>query len=255
MPEFPLTWAGMPEETRHILRAYLADTKKIMGEDVKAIILYGSLARGDFLQGRSNINILMVFLNLTLDILSRCGKLNRRWAKERNLTPLMFEHDELSQFIELFPLEFLDIREKNVVLFGQDPFPELFMENRNLLHECKREIRGNMLRIRQQFVEADGQSEGIHALLPISLTALLPCLRAIYRLLGEPAYGTPDSVLDQLSSTLKISDRTFREVWLMKRGQSSPGKHEAPNLLERYLHALAELAKRIDTLEQEGCFK
>ena len=80
MPEFPSTWAGMPEETCHILRAYIKDTKIFFGEDIEAIILYGSLARGDFLQGRSNINILMVFLDLTLDILNRFRELNRRWA-------------------------------------------------------------------------------------------------------------------------------------------------------------------------------
>ena len=65
MPEFPATWAGIPEATRRLLRAYLLDTKNIIGEDVDAIILYGSLARGDFLEGRSNINILIVFQNLT----------------------------------------------------------------------------------------------------------------------------------------------------------------------------------------------
>ena len=255
MPEFPSTWTGIPEETRHILSAYLVDAKKIIGEDVDSIILYGSLARGDFLQGRSNINILMIFLNITLDILNRCSKLNRRWAEERILAPLMFTRHELSQFVNAFPLEFLDIREKNIVLFGHDPFPELFRENQNLLHECKREIRGNILRVRQQFVEADGQPEGIYALLPISLTALIPCIRGLYRLLREPTDGTPDSILDRLTSILQVDDHVFREVWLMKRGQSSPGKHEAPKLLERYLHALVKLAEKIDTLEQEGRFK
>ena len=255
MPEFPSTWAGMPEEACHILRAYLEDTKKIVGEDIEAIILYGSLARGDFLQGRSNINILMVFLDLTLDILNRFRKLNQRWAKERILTPLMFRRDELNQLVDVFPLEFLDIQEKNIVLFGQDPFSELLREDRNIFYECKREIRGNILRIRQQFVEAEGQPEGIYALLPISLTSLIPCLRGLYRLLRESAHGTPDSVLDRLSSILQIDDHAFREVWLMKRGQSSPGKHEAPKLFERYLHALTKLAERIDELEQEGHFK
>ena len=255
MSEFPSTWSGIPEEARHILRAYVADTKKNIGEDVSAIILYGSLARGDFLQGRSNINILIVFLNITLDIVSRCSKLNRRWAKERILAPLMFTRDELSQFANTFPLEFLDIRENNIVLVGQDPFPELFKGEPDLLHECKREIRGNILRVRQQFVESDGQPEGISALLPISLTALFPCLRGLYRLLGESAHGTPDSILDRLSSILRVDDHALQEVWLMKRGQSTPGKHEAPKLLERYLCALAELAERIDTLEQEGRFK
>ena len=104
--------------------------------------------------------ILIVFLKLTLEVVNRCSKLNRRWAKERILAPLMFTRDELSQFANTFPLEFLDIRENNIVLFGQDPFPELFKGEPDLLHECKREIRGNILRVRQQFVEADGQPEG-----------------------------------------------------------------------------------------------
>jgi len=255
MREFPSTLAGMPEETRHILRAYLADTKKIIGDEVDAIILYGSLARGDFLQGRSNINILIVFPNLTLAILNRCSKLNRRWTKERILAPLMFARNELGRFVDAFPLEFFDIQEKYIVLVGQDPFPELLERNENLLHECKREIRGNILRVRQQFVEAAGQPEGIYALLSISLTSLLPCFRGLYRLLREPAKGNPDCILDQLSSILEVDAHALREVWLMKRGQSSPGKYEAPKLLERYLHSLAELAERVDILDQEGRFK
>ena len=197
----------------------------------------------------------MVFPHLTLDILSRCNKLNQRWAKERILTPLMFARNELSQLIDVFPLEFLDIREKNIVLFGPDPFSKMSEEGQNLLYECKREIRGNILRVRQQFVESGEQPEGIYALLPISLTSLIPCLRGLYRLLHESAHGTPDSILDRLSSILQVDDHAFREVWLMKRGQSSPGRHEAPNLLERYLCALGKLAERIDAFEQEGRFK
>ena len=92
-------------------------------------------------------------------------------------------------------------------------------------------------------------------MLPISLTALIPCIRGLYRLLREPTDGTPDSILDRLTSILQVDDHVFREVWLMKRGQSSPGKHEAPKLLGRYLHALVKLAKKVDTLEQEGRFK
>ena len=254
MPKFPTTWAGMPEEAQHTLHSYLADAKKILGDDVYAIILYGSLARGDFLQDRSNINILMVFEKITLDLLKRCSRLNRGWTKERIVTPLMFRLDELSQNLETFPLEFIEIRDKHILLSGRDPFPELHVEGRNLFNECHREIRGNLLRVRQQFVEAAGQPEGIQALLPISLTALIPCLRGLYRLLDQSAQGTPDAILDRLSSVLQVDANAFHEVWLMKRGQSTPGKHEFPHLLERYLEALGNVANRVEALAQEGRF-
>lgn len=255
MSEFPTTWANMPQETQATLQAYLRDVKKILKDDVSAIILYGSLARGDYLEGRSNINILMVFEHLTLDIMKRCTTLNRRWSKERIVTPLMFTVKELGQYIETFPLEFLEIREQYLLLAGIDPFPGLQSHGQNLRKECEREIRGNLLRVRQQFVESQGNPEGIHALLPISLTTLIPCLRGLYRLLGQSPQGSPDAILDRMPTVLDLDPGAFHEVWLLKRGQSTPGKHDFPNLLDRYLGALSVLVEKVDALQQEGRFK
>ncbi len=255
MPEIPKTWAGMPERTQDILRSYLRDVTKRLGDDVSAIILYGSLAGGDFLEGRSNINLLMVFDTITLDIMKQCSTLSRRWAKERFVTPLLFTRNELQHFLETFPLEFFDIRDHHLMLAGRDPFPELHLTGGNLFNECEREIRGNLLRVRQQFVESNGNSEGIHALLPISLTTLIPCLRGLYRLLGQATTGTPDAILDRMSSVLQLDPSAFHEVWLLKRGQSTPGKHEFPHLLDRYLVALGALTERVEALAQEGRFQ
>ncbi len=255
MSEYPTTWASMPPQAQATLHAYLRDVKKILKDDVNAMILYGSLARGDYLEGRSNINILMVFEHLTLDIMKRCTTLNRQWSKERIVTPLMFTVKELGQYIETFPLEFLEIRDQYLLLAGKDPFPDLQTHGQNIRQECEREIRSNLLRVRQQFVESQGNAEGIHALLPISLTTLIPCVRGLYRLLGQSAKGTPDAILDRLPSVLNMDPEAFHEVWLLKRGQSTPGKHDFPNLFDRYLGALSVLVEKVDALHQEGRFK
>jgi len=255
MSEFPTTWAGMPQQAQNILHAYLCDVKKLLKGDVHAIILYGSLARGDYLEGRSNINILMVCEHLTLDLMKRFSTLNRQWSKERIVTPLMFAWKELGPFFENFPLEFFEIRDQHILLAGKDPFPELHIPGQNLRQECEREIRGNLLRVRQQFVESKGNAEGIHALLPISLTTLIPCLRGLYRMLGESSKGTPDAILDRTASVLELDPTAFHEVWLLKRGQSTPGKHDFPNLLDRYLGALSALIDKVEALGQEGRFK
>jgi len=255
MSEYPITWAKMPQHAQATLHAYLRDAKKMLKDDVHAIVLYGSLARGDYLEGRSNMNVLMVFESLTLDIMKRCAKLNSQWSKERIVTPLMFTRQELSSFFETFPLEYFEIRDQHIVLAGKDPFPELHIQARNLRWECEREIRGNLIRVRQQFVESKGNSEGIHALLPISLTTVIPCLRGLYRLLGQSPQGTPDIILDRMPSVLDLDPGAFHEVWLLKRGQSTPGKHDFPNLLGRYLGALSALINRVEILGREGRLK
>ena len=255
MPDTPIHWADMPEPVQHMLRLYLRDVTNALGTDVPTMLVYGSLARGDFLEDRSNINLLFVFEHITLEIMKQCSMLNRRWATERIVAPLMLTVKELRHFLETFPLEFFDIRDQHIVLAGRDPFSDLHLNGRNLFDACEREIQGNLLRVRQQFVESAGQPEGIHALLPISLTTLIPCLRGLYRLLGHSVHGTPDAILDRLSSVLQQDPSAFREVWLMKRGQCTPGKHAYPNLLDRYLGALSQLVERIDALAQEGRFQ
>lgn len=255
MSEYPTSWAGMPKPTQVLLSSYLRNAKKTFGEKEPSIIVYGSLARGDFLEGRSNINVLFVFDTLPLEVMKQCSKLASRWTKERIVTPLMFTREELQQFPNSFPLEFFDMEDHHIVLTGQDPFIGLNLEGKNLFAECEREIRGNILRVRQQFVESDGNPEGIHALLPISLTTVIPCIRGLYRLLGQSVRGNPDTILDRMSSVLELDPSVFQEVWLLKRGQSTPGKHEFPNLLDRYLIALSALADRVTVLAKEGRFQ
>jgi predicted nucleotidyltransferase len=50
----------VPEDVRRTLRSYLADVTKVFGPEVEAVILYGSAARGDYLPGRSNVNLLIL---------------------------------------------------------------------------------------------------------------------------------------------------------------------------------------------------
>ena len=230
----------MPEEAQTTLRAYRKDVKKQIGSSIQAIILYGSLARGDFLLGRSNINLLVLLGQINIETLQGFAKLHRRWAKEQIIAPLFFTEEELRNSLNLFPLEFFEIKEQHVLLEGRDPFPELHLNEQNLFVQCEQEIRGNLFRVRQRYVEGLGQPEAVHALLPISLTALIPCLRGLYRLLNQPTLGTPDVILDRMPSVLQLDSKVFHEVWLMKRGQSTPGRLEFPRLLERYVHTLNE---------------
>ena len=246
-------WSQLQEDTHAPLRGFLRSIKKHLTS--QAILVYGSAARGEFLQGYSNINILIVLEQITQPVLQQWSGIQKQWAREKIVAPLFLTHKDLQQSLDVFPLEFLDIKERHILLEGCDPFPELHVNSTNLFLQCRQEVHGNLLRVRQCYVEGWARVEAIQTLLPISLTALLPCLRGIYRLLDRPSNMKSPEVLDELNATLDLDPSVFIEVWRLKRGLSTPGKHELPNLLERYLAGLGQLVDRIESMKHEGRFQ
>ena len=73
----------MPEETRQILEAYLVQLRKRIHSQLQAVIFYGSLARGEYLVGRSNINLLVLVSGIPLDLLQWYGRFHRPSTMEQ----------------------------------------------------------------------------------------------------------------------------------------------------------------------------
>ena len=94
-------------------------------------------------------------------------------------------------------------------------------------------------------------TEAIGILLPLSLTALLPCLRGLLRLSGGPAERLADAVLKAVQHELGVDTTPFQEVLTLKRGMISPGPMEMPRLFERYTAALQGLIEKISQRSDE----
>ena len=244
-------WSQLQEDTHDPLRGFLRFIKKQKDLKFEAILVYGSAARGEFLQGYSNINVLIVLEHVTQPVLQQWSGIHKQWAREKFVAPLFLTQNDLQQSSDVFPLEFLDIKECHVLLEGRNPFPELHVDPKHLFLQCRQEAHANLLRVRQCYVEGWGRIEAIQTLLPLSLTSLLPCLRGLCRLLDRPSNMKSPEVLEELQSMLDVDPSVFLEVWRLKRGLSTPGKHELPKLLERYLAGLGQLADKIDSMKQE----
>jgi predicted nucleotidyltransferase len=240
---------ALPAEVRQTLRAYVAEVARLFGPTLEGILLYGSAARGDFLPGRSNLNLVVLLSTHDRETLERYGKAHRRWQKEGIVVPLFLTPLELRSAADFFPLEYLDIQDAHVLLKGRDPFLELHIGLGNLRGQCEQEIRGNLLRLRQRFVEGGGKPEAAAILMPLSLTALLPALRGLFRLLGLKVPVSADDVLADLPDGLEFDAGVLQEVLALKRGLISPGPLELPRLFDRYHAALQRLVVRLDHLK------
>jgi hypothetical protein len=140
-----------------------------------------------------------------------------------------------------FPLEYQDILDCHRLLWGQDPFVGLKVDSRYLAAEVVQGLRGNLFRLRQRLVEGRSTEEAITILLPLSITALLPVLRGLQRLLGRPVAAHGEPLLKDIESHLEVDLSGLRDALALKRGHISPGQKEIPRLMDRYLESLTRL--------------
>jgi hypothetical protein len=132
---------------------------------------------GEFLPGRSNLNLLLMLSGYEREGMKRYAKAHKRWSREQFVVPLLATETELTRPGTVFPLEYLEIQEQHRVLWGRDPFIGMHIDRTHLAYQVQQGIQGNLVRLRQRYIEGGGTEEAMTMLLPLSLTALLPCLR------------------------------------------------------------------------------
>jgi len=244
-----LEWTidGLPDDTQQLLRGYVTDVVKTYGNVLESVLLYGSAVRQEFLPGRSNLNLLLFLSSYDVALLKRYTAIHKRWSKEQIVAPLFLTNDDLQASAIVFPLEFLDIYECHRVLYGRDPFVGFKVETTYLPGEILQSLRGNLLRLRQRFVEGGGTVEAAAILLPLSITALLPVLRGVQRVLERPVLSHGEPLLKDIEAMAGIELSGLRDAWLLKRGQITPGQQEVPRLMDRYLDHLTSLVAMVES--------
>lgn len=242
----------VPEDIQELLVTYVKQINQQWSADLSGLVLFGSIARGDYILGRSNINILLVLQQLSVDLLQRAGKLHQQWGKHKFIAPLLMTEDDLVRSQSLFPLEFLQMTQSHVLLAGRDPFGEVQIDTTRLGWQCEQELMANVLRIRQRFIEGEGRVEAIQALLLLSITAVLPSIRGLLYCVGQTSREKDQQILETLPHTLGFDPTLFLEILSFKRGISSPGVYEWTKLYQRYLDNLEAFIQRIQEIRREG---
>jgi hypothetical protein len=236
---------GLPEETQKLLQAYSKEVKSAFGDQLEGLLLYGSAVRGEFLPGRSNLNLLLVVTGYDAAMLKRYEPIHKRWSKEGIIIPLFLTDQEIRTSSSLFPLEFLEIQEHHRVLGGLDPFVGFHVDVSRVGDAVMQGLAGHVLRLRQRFAEAGGAKDAVTILLPLAVTSTVPLLRGIQRMRGWPVLTQSDAVIKDVADRLQVDLQGMSDALMLKRGIISPGPSEIPHVFDRYLKAVTVLLEAI----------
>ncbi len=238
----------LPPRVRVIAEPYARSLTDTYGADLVSIILYGSGTGDDFIPGRSNVNLIVILKSVSLSHLKKALKLVRRGRKSRITAPLVLSRDHILQSADTFPMEFIDIKENHVLLYGEDLFSDMDISHSNLRLQCEERLKGNLIRLRGAYLEVGLRRRGIESLLCDSLATLLPFLRRLVRLKSKEPPAGKEALLKAVAEEFTVDGGLLVDILKDKRGDERIGGKAAEQALERYMELLASLATSVDRM-------
>jgi hypothetical protein len=240
---------GLPGPVQKILKPYLTRLQKLLGTNLKSILIFGSGLGQDFIPGRSNINLLLVCDRVDLELLKGSLKLVAEGRKKGIVAPLFLTQTHMETSADVFPIEFMEFRDFHRVLYGEDPFRDLSINPEHLRLECEEQLKGKLIRLRQAYLEVGSSLKQLQSLLSDSITSLIPVFRGLLRLKGLSAPGEKGAVVEEMARQFGINKEVFNQILKLKAGQAKPKLPELNSLFDRYLDALQGLAIAVDQLK------
>jgi hypothetical protein len=245
----------LPPKSRDTVAGFTRALIEGFGEKLISVILYGTAARTvksgapeDFKEGVSDINMVIVLDKVTSAELNMIINLSRKYQKGNLALPLIFRGDHIATSLDTFPLEFSDMKQRHICLYGKDPFEKAVIENKNLRHQCEVEFKGKLVQLRRGYLAAGENKENLTALLSSSVTSIITACRGMVRLKSQTP---PDSVADLLSlvaTDYNVDIDAIKRAWLLKRGEAEESTATLQILFDNYLITLEKLANLVDKM-------
>jgi len=238
----------LPGKSRNAIVDFTGKLAKAFDDKLYSFILFGSAAGKNFIEGKSDINTMIILYDVAMSDLEIIMEAGQKYARKGLAVPLVFEKGHVVSSLDTFPIEFSDMKQRHILLHGEDPLKDAVIERKNLRYQCEREFKSMLVNLRRGFLRTEGKRENIEALLEESLSSVLAACRGMIWMADKTP---PDDISDLLTMIIEIYDSdtsAIDRVWRLHQGQSgATALLEA--LFEDYKNNIADLAAMADGLE------
>jgi predicted nucleotidyltransferase len=234
--------APAPAEALERLREELV---RRLGNRLKSLLVFGSYVTGEFQEGRSDLNVLIVVDDVHFNFLSEVSDLMSAWVSEGNPMPVLLQANELDTYSRSLPVEFSDIGAHHRILAGQDLFASVTFDPLHLRAQCQQELAVKLLKLRQQSALHAAKPEPLRELAIESLPSIVTLFRAVLRLEEDV------STLSKLDAGQKMATKAGFDAHLLHQIHDLRLRRKTDNLtslfsgyldcVEKVLHYVAKV--------------
>jgi len=237
-----------PQSIQPVIIAFANKLLALMPDNVLSILVYGSAAGVNYNHGVSNINIAVIVKNLDFSVLNQSVAIVKWGHKHKMATPLFLTKDYILCALDVFPVEFTEIKEQHKVIFGEDIFKDLDIPLKDVRLLCEQQVKGKLLHLRQAYLDIGSNPRVLKNFLLSVLSDLIPIFRQLIILKGQKPAEQKEEMLSQLAKIFSLDLQPFLAVYHDKNKKILISFNQVETHLQNFLNQLENLSRHMDSL-------
>ncbi|MFH0839054.1 MAG: hypothetical protein V1893_02590 [Candidatus Omnitrophota bacterium] len=232
---------------KSVLTEFIHTLESIYEKELICVILYGSAASGEYVHRHSDVNLLVVLKNADLENLKKVSPAVNKF-KFRMIAPLFFSEAYIKSSHDVFPIEFLDMKENYTVLQGRDVLKDISVDMKHLRFQCEQELKVKLIALKQLYVKKARDKYALSNVLLKSFTSIAHILRNVLRIKGkQPPYLRQD-ILKEVALEFPINKSAWETILDIKNKQIKVNTRETEKLFVTFAKDLEKIVDLVDKL-------
>jgi hypothetical protein len=228
-------------------RRWLEPVRGVLGAEFLSAYLTGSVLSPTFDPLRSRVNLLILARGLDPAILARLALAIPRTKRAPHFDPLFLTRRQVEKSLDVFPIEWIEIQERHLLLAGEDALATLDVPRTNLRLQLEHELRGKQIQLRQTLLAAAKNPAALERTLHAAASSFAALFRSLLRWKGEEPPAESARVFHRVAEAFQL-DATGLIVPHHLRHSGRPANRS--EVLAHYLRFLAELDRLIDAIDE-----
>lgn len=185
----------LPAATHATLQALKEGLEKALGNNLAALVVYGSAARGGYVPEESDIDVIVVLDDTSLPELHKIAPLLMEARYRGRVEAMILKRAHLAPAADVFPLFYDDLKQRHVILAGADVFTGLEIADHHRRLRIEQELREARIRMRRAVVDALGSESTIAGVVARKVKQIRSPLHALLCLKGKECDDRLEPVL------------------------------------------------------------
>jgi hypothetical protein len=232
-----------------VIGEFIERLRAAVAANLVSVILYGSAAEGEFHPEYSDVNLLCVLRDASFPALARMVDVVQWWRGKKHRPPLVLTPQELTASADVFSIEFVDMKQRYRVLFGEDVLRDLNVPMGMHRAQLEYELREKMFLLRQHILLAGNDEKQLWEVMLNSLSSFTTLFRHVLLEMGEQSRKHSREAVEELASRLNFDASPFVQLIDVRAKRVDRKQLRAADVAQRYLSSIEKVANAVDTMQ------
>jgi predicted nucleotidyltransferase len=246
-----LKLSNLPAHVQTVIEPFLKDILTKCKEDIISIYITGSAVTKDFHPKYSDINTVIVVKGIKFPFYDFIASLGKRYGKKKIRAPLIITRDYINRSLEVFPLEFLEMKLIHQLVYGDDVLKDIKIEKADIRLQCERELKGKLQHLCQGYIKAMGNKMTLTDLFVGSLSGYFPLFRGILFLYNHEIPKEKGDVLHAINECCGVDMKVYRNLLDIRSRNFYPPIEALKEIFKNLYRVLDTITKKVDEFRIE----